>query len=104
MNYATEQPTPDDIRALIGPTVLDFGTDWCGVCRAAEAAIRTGLRAAGVPHIKVEDGRGRVLGRFFRVKLWPTLIFLHDGVEVSRLVRPTSSAQVGTAVAALLAT
>ena len=27
-------------------------------------------------HLKVEDGPGRPLGRSFRVKLWPTLIFM----------------------------
>jgi thioredoxin 1 len=42
-----------------------------------------------VHHTKVEDGSGRPLGRSFRVKLWPTLIFLRDGQEVLRLVRPT---------------
>ena len=31
-----------------------------------------------VRHLKVEDGPGRPLGRSFRVKLWPTLVFLQD--------------------------
>jgi thioredoxin 1 len=43
---------------------------------------------AGVRHIKVEDGPGRPLGRSFRVKLWPTLVFLHDGKVVQQLARP----------------
>jgi len=29
-----------------------------------------------------------VPGRAFRVKLWPTVIFLRDGQEVARMVRP----------------
>ena len=41
-----------------------------------------------MPHVKVEDGPGRRLGRSFGIKLWPTLVFLKDGVEVARLVRP----------------
>jgi thioredoxin 1 len=41
-----------------------------------------------VRHIKIEDGRGRRLGRSFRVKLWPTLIFMRNGEEMERLVRP----------------
>jgi thioredoxin 1 len=45
-----------------------------------------------VRHIRVEDGRGRPLGRSFRVKLWPTLVFLKDGKEVARLVRPSGAA------------
>jgi thioredoxin 1 len=31
------------------------------------------------------------LGRSFKVKLWPTLVFLVNGQEVSRVVRPTDS-------------
>jgi thioredoxin 1 len=41
-------------------------------------------------HIKVEDASGKRLGRSFHVKLWPTLIFLVDGREVARVVRPRS--------------
>jgi thioredoxin 1 len=41
-----------------------------------------------VRHIKIEDGKGRPLGRSFRVKLWPSLIFLRDGAVVKQLARP----------------
>jgi len=41
-----------------------------------------------IRHIKIEDGKGKRLGRQFGVKLWPSLMFLKDGKEVSRLVRP----------------
>jgi thioredoxin 1 len=47
-----------------------------------------------VRHIKVEDASGKRLGRSFRVKLWPTLVFLQDGREVSRLVRPQNVALI----------
>jgi thioredoxin 1 len=47
------------------------------------------LRAQRSSNSKVEDGPGRPLGRSFKVKLWPTLIFLRDGAEVARVVRPT---------------
>jgi thioredoxin 1 len=48
--------------------------------------------------IRVEDGRGRPLGRSFQVKLWPTFIFLDQGREVARLVRPTEQAEMGRAL------
>ena len=51
-----------------------------------------------VRHIKVEDGSGRPLGRSFRVKLWPTLVFLRDGREVARLVRPADPAAIEQAL------
>ena len=41
-----------------------------------------------IRHIKVEDGPGRPLGRSFRVKIWPNLVFLHDGQIVKQLARP----------------
>ena len=50
-------------------------------------------------HIKVEDGPGQPLGRSYRVKLWPTLIFLRDGQEVARLVRPQGRAEIDEALA-----
>ncbi|MNT09602.1 hypothetical protein D3C72_1443910 [compost metagenome] len=56
-----------------------------------------------MPHIRVEDGPGRVLGRSFKVKLWPTLVFLKDGQEVARLVRPLDSAEIGKAFALIAA-
>jgi thioredoxin 1 len=42
-----------------------------------------------IRHIKVEDGPGRPLGRSFRVKLWPTLVFLRDGQVLRQAVRPS---------------
>ncbi len=43
---------------------------------------------------KLEDGPGRRLGRSFQVKLWPTFIFLKDGVEQGRVVRPMNVAEI----------
>jgi thioredoxin 1 len=35
------------------------------------------------------------------VKLWPTLVFLRDGREVARLVRPADAATISRALADL---
>jgi len=35
------------------------------------------------------------------VKLWPTLVFLRDGREVARVVRPTSEDEVRAGLRAL---
>ena len=99
MTYAPETLTRQQADALPGLTVLEFGANWCGHCQAAQPAIAAAL--AGHPtlvHNKVEDGPGRRLGRSYRVKLWPTLIFLRDGQEVERLVSPTQAAEVAAAV------
>lgn len=39
--------------------------------------------------LKIEDGPGRPLGRSFRVKLWPTLVFMRDGQVVKQYARPS---------------
>lgn len=102
MSYATNAPARKEIDALTGPAVLDFGTNWCGYCQGAAPLIRDAFaRHPGVRHLQVEDGPGRALGRSFRVKLWPTLIFLRDGVEVARVVRPTEPRELDEAFAAL---
>jgi thioredoxin 1 len=89
--YADQEPSPSEIEALTGPALLEFGTPWCGYCRAAQPLIAGALAAhPQMRHIKVEDGSGRALGRHFGVKLWPTLVMLKDGKEIGRLVRPSS--------------
>ncbi|MEZ5764684.1 MAG: thioredoxin family protein [Xanthobacteraceae bacterium] len=62
------------------------------------AAAESGLAShAEVGHIRVADASGRRLGRSFGVKLWPTLIFLKNGREVERLVRPTDADAIARA-------
>lgn len=98
--YTHAAPTRAELDAMPGPTMVEFGTDWCGHCNAAQPLIATALAAhPGVRHLKVEDGSGRPLGRSFTVRLWPTLIFLKDGQEVDRLVRPRDPLDIGEALA-----
>lgn len=93
--YKESAPTRAEIDALRGPAVLEFGTNWCGYCRSAQPALAEAYADhAQVPHYKVEDGPGRLLGRSFRVKLWPTLVFLRDGQEVARVVRPENAGEI----------
>jgi thioredoxin len=89
------EPTRAEVDAFTGPTVLEFGTGWCGYCRAAQPDIEAAMKKhAAIRHLKIEDGKGRPLGRSFRVKLWPTLIYLEAGVEKGRVVRPGSAAEI----------
>ena len=98
--YSETAPTRDEVDAMRGPVVLDFGTEWCGHCRAAQPLIAQALAAQPHwQHCKVEDGPGRPLGRSYRVKLWPTLVLLRDGHEVGRMVRPSATA-ISAALAA----
>lgn len=94
-------PEPDRaaIDTLRAPVMLEFGTDWCGHCQAAQPFISTAYAAhPAVQHIRIEDGKGRKLGRSFGVKLWPTLVFLLDGREHARLVRPLDATSITEAL------
>ncbi len=100
--YQDLASTRADIEALPGPTLLEFGTNWCGWCQGAQPHIQAALAGhAGLRHLKEEDGKGRPLGRAFGVKLWPTLVVLMDGQELARVVRPGSAEDVRKVLAAL---
>jgi thioredoxin 1 len=97
--YAETEPARTEVDALAGPAVVEFGAPWCGYCIGAQPLIEKAFDGHdGVRHIKIEDGPGRRLGRSYRVKLWPTLVFLKDGVEVARLVRPTDAGAIRQAL------
>ncbi|NMF88014.1 thioredoxin family protein [Aromatoleum petrolei] len=97
--YSPVAPERKDVDALKDATVLEFGTGWCGFCRGAQPLIAEAFAAhPQVRHLKIEDGPGRPLGRSFKVKLWPTLVFLRDGVEIARVVRPGSAAEITEAL------
>jgi thioredoxin 1 len=99
-SFATTEPARAEIDASKGPLLLEFGSATCGYCLAAQPLLAAALaKHATLPHIRIEDGRGRPLGRSFRIKLWPTLVFLSDGKELTRLVRPASVLAITEALA-----
>lgn len=98
--YMPETGSRSDIDQLHGAVVIDFGTNWCGHCQRAQPLVDHVLAShSGVKHLKVEDGSGRPMGRSFSVRLWPTLIFLRDGLELARLVRPDEVTVIAEALA-----
>jgi len=100
--YAEAEPKRAEVDQLEGATVLEFGSPWCGYCRAAQPLIASALAEhAGVRHIKIADASGKRLGRSFGVKLWPTLVFLRNGKEISRLVRPREAKAISDALATI---
>ena len=94
------EPSRAEIDALAEPVMLEFGVPWCGHCRRAQPYIAEAIaQHPNVRHIKITDGSGQPLGRSFAVKLWPTLIFLQQGKEVARVVRPAAADPIRSALA-----
>ncbi len=83
-------PTREEIDRTQGLVLIDFGASWCPHCQALAPQLARLLSShPQIRHIKVEDGPGQPLGRSFRVKLWPNLVFLRDGLPQIQLSRPT---------------
>ena len=98
--YAAIQPARAEIDRLEGATVLEFGSPSCGYCQAAQPLLAAAIADHPyVRHIKIADGKGRRLGRSFKVKLWPSLVFLSNGQETVRLVRPSDASAIRAALA-----
>jgi len=99
--YLGAEPAAGDVAARRGRVALEFGAPWCGHCQAAQPALAQGLdEREDATHLKIEDGKGRPLGRAYRIKLWPTLVLLRDGEEVARVVRPRGPEDLAAALAA----
>lgn len=89
------EPARTAIDDIQGKLLIEFGASWCSHCQAAQTHLNTALSEhPDYQHIRIEDGKGRRLGRSFGIKLWPTLVVLRDGVEISRVVRPQSVADI----------
>ena len=99
-DYEQTEPKRAEVDALEGPAVVEFGSPWCGYCRRAQPLVAEAFAAhPRVRHIKIADASGRRLGRSFQVKLWPTLVFLKDGKETARVVRPADVSEIAEALA-----
>ncbi|WP_110670192.1 thioredoxin family protein [Salinicola halophilus] len=86
--YTVEALDLETLRETSGPVIVEFGVGWCPWCQTAQPLMSQAFADSGVVHHRIEDGKGRPLGRAFGVKRWPTLIFLRDGEERARCVRP----------------
>lgn len=92
-------PAPDrGDRIDRGPAIVRAWAPWCHNCRAmapvveAVAAARDGDRAVPVIDVRVDEEPDLV--DRFAIRSVPTLVAVHDGVEVGRLVGGQSKAAI----------
>lgn len=79
------------IKGKDGITLLDFYADWCGPCKALAPTLER--FASENPNItvgKINVDENSNTAEEFGIRGIPTLVFLHDGREVGRLVGATS--------------
>jgi thioredoxin 1 len=87
--YHDQEPSREQIDQTEGLLLLEFGATWCGHCQRLSPVVEAAMkRHPHVHHQRIADGRGKPLGRSFRVKLWPTLVFIKDGQVLAQLARP----------------
>ena len=99
IDQPTSELSREEINQFTGAVMLEFGASCCGYCKTAQGIISSELALyPNIRRIKIEDGKGRRLGRTFAVKLWPTLILMKDGIELKRLEREFNSEEISTAL------
>jgi thioredoxin 1 len=93
-DYRPEARAPgrEELERETGLVLLEFGTAWCGICRALAPRVQELVdRRPEIKHIKVEDGPGQALGRSFGVRLWPNFVLLREGRVLEQLARPSAA-------------
>jgi thioredoxin 1 len=77
--------------------VAEFGSPFCGYCAAHRLRVRF-RRTSGVRHVKIPDATGAAWTQFRRQAL-AQLVFLSNGQETARLVRPSDAKAIADELA-----
>ena len=101
---ATEADFEAHVEAPV-PVLVDLWAPWCGPCRMVSPALESLARkhARRLKLVKVNvDEAPRLAARYGAMSI-PTLVLLHDGRELERIVGALPEAQLETRLAPHLA-
>ena len=87
--YSHAEPSRAEVDAKQGPVLLEFGAVLVTLLPRTGAAV--GGADEKPSRSRAHQGRrcaGKPLGRSFRVKLWPNLVFMRDGQVLKQFARP----------------
>lgn len=80
-----------DVEVQVGWLLFEFGVFWCGYCQVVQFVFQVFVDVYDLVYWKIEDGKGKLLGCVFKVKLWFIVVLLYDGQEVVCVVRLVDS-------------
>jgi len=78
------------------PVLVDFGTEWCGPCRALEPVLENiaEKHAGNLRVVRVDGDASPELTAKYRVRGFPTIIAFVGGAEKARHTGTTNAAKL----------
>ena len=63
--------------------VLDFTAEWCGPCQRIKADLHALATKYGVELVEIDVDAQQDVAQEYRVNAMPTIVFLHEGIELA---------------------
>ena len=79
--YSADAPTREEVDAMQGAVVIEFGTSWCGWCRGAQPHIAQAL-AAGARMVRLDNMDLPTLNEAVRLNRDRAILEISGGVTL----------------------
>lgn len=74
----------DNVRNQRGLVLVEFMTDWCGVCRRYAPELGRTSNSTAVPIYALNADKNKPVSSEFKIKAYPTLILFKNGKPIAR--------------------